>query len=275
LLIDGLLLDPNHPRKSCAAGTDWEAVKAPVQNDFAAAMLQVAVSPAGRSALREAGRAVLDAVQEVADKGWSEEARRSARGTLAALADEIGTEEAMMSSTSAVEHIMLSYNWDHQLVIKRINTSLQSRGYAVWIDIEKMQGSTVEAMAAAVEDAAVLVYGISRACECSAHFILPSDCNEIRGRTPESHLLQLPLAFAATRGSHLLQLPRVFGTTLTLRCLHFPQIKRAQIAVWRHSTRISVRRTWYLWWWRTTIARTGGWGCCWGLGCTTHFLARY
>ena len=58
---------------------------------------------------------------------------------------------------------MLSYNWDHQSVVKRINTSLQDRGYKVWIDIEKMQGSTVEAMSAAIEDAAVVVYGISQA----------------------------------------------------------------------------------------------------------------
>ena len=52
-----------------------------------------------------------------------------------------------------IEHVMLSYNWDHQSVIKRVNASLQARGYVVWIDVEKMQGSTVEVMSAAVEDA--------------------------------------------------------------------------------------------------------------------------
>jgi len=58
---------------------------------------------------------------------------------------------------------MLSYNWGHQDTIKRINTALKARGYSVWIDIEKMQGSTVEAMADAVEDAAVVCYGVSKA----------------------------------------------------------------------------------------------------------------
>ena len=48
-------------------------------------------------------------------------------------------------------------------MIKRINTALQARDYAVWIDIEKMQGSTVEMMADAVEDCAVMCYGISKA----------------------------------------------------------------------------------------------------------------
>ena len=48
-------------------------------------------------------------------------------------------------------------------MIKRLNTALKARGYCIWIDIEKMQGSTVEAMADAVEDAAVMCYGISQA----------------------------------------------------------------------------------------------------------------
>ena len=65
--------------------------------------------------------------------------------------------------------MMLSYNWGHQKIIKRINTALKARGYAVWIDIEKMQGSTVEVMADAVEGAAVMCYGISRAYKESAN----------------------------------------------------------------------------------------------------------
>eukprot|EP01047_Picozoa_sp_COSAG01_P094670 COSAG01_NODE_25534_length_741_cov_3.490654_1_plen_133_part_00 len=47
--------------------------------------------------------------------------------------------------------------------IKRVNSALKARKYAVWIDIEKMQGSTVEAMAAAVEQSVCVVYGISQA----------------------------------------------------------------------------------------------------------------
>ena len=66
-------------------------------------------------------------------------------------------------STGIIEHVMLSYNWDHQPTIKRVNSVLQARGYAVWIDVEKMQGNTVEAMSEAVEGAAVVCYGISQA----------------------------------------------------------------------------------------------------------------
>ena len=48
-------------------------------------------------------------------------------------------------------------------MIKRLNLALKKRGYDIWIDVEKMQGSTVEAMSEAVEGAAVMVYGVSKA----------------------------------------------------------------------------------------------------------------
>ena len=40
---------------------------------------------------------------------------------------------------------------------------IKARGYSMWIDIEKRQGSTAEGMADAVEGAAVMCYGISQA----------------------------------------------------------------------------------------------------------------
>ena len=53
--------------------------------------------------------------------------------------------------------------WNVQPQIKRIKAALLSRGYRVWIDIEQMLGSTVDAMAAAVEGSAVVLFGVSRA----------------------------------------------------------------------------------------------------------------
>ena len=103
----------------------------------------------------------------------TEKARQYASGALFEL-DEVVRQKAKEAAAAAkaaaqsddveaAEHVMLSYNWDHQDVVKRINSALKARDYAVWIDVEKMQGSTVEAMAAAVEDAAVVCYGISNA----------------------------------------------------------------------------------------------------------------
>ena len=34
---------------------------------------------------------------------------------------------ASSDDDGSIEHVMLSYNWDHQVTIKRINASLQAR----------------------------------------------------------------------------------------------------------------------------------------------------
>ena len=97
---------------------------------------------------------------------------------------------AQSDDVEAAEHVMLSYNWGHQDVIKRINTALKARGYSVWIDIEKMQGSTVEAMADAVEDAAVVCYGISQAykestnCRMEAQYAFQQQTDMVRQSSP-------------------------------------------------------------------------------------------
>ena len=46
-----------------------------------------------------------------------------------------------------------SYQWDVQPTVLRIATSMRTRNFNVWMDTEMMSGSTLDAMAAAVEDA--------------------------------------------------------------------------------------------------------------------------
>ena len=48
-------------------------------------------------------------------------------------------------------------------MILRIHASLCRRLYTVWIDIEKMQGSTMDAMSEAIEGSDVVCYGVSLA----------------------------------------------------------------------------------------------------------------
>ena len=147
------------------------------------ALQTLALSDVGKAALRShAG--VMDGLRRVSASvsssseadgmGMTAEARRYASGALFELAESMRHRQRIDGRGTAgavvvvVEHVMLSYNWDHQSVIKRVHASLVSRGYSVWIDIEKMQGSTVDVMASAVEGAAVLVYGISQAYKESA-----------------------------------------------------------------------------------------------------------
>eukprot|EP00026_Physarum_polycephalum_P003081 Phypoly_transcript_03090.p1 GENE.Phypoly_transcript_03090~~Phypoly_transcript_03090.p1 ORF type:complete len:799 (+),score=132.97 Phypoly_transcript_03090:161-2557(+) len=73
-------------------------------------------------------------------------------------------------------HIMISYNWGNQEMVKTIKKGLADHGYNCWIDIEQMQGSTLEAMANAVEQASVVLicyskkYKESAACRTEAEY---------------------------------------------------------------------------------------------------------
>ena len=172
-LVRGLLLEEGNPRRTQEGGDELQAT-------CTLALQNLALSDVGKVALRShAG--VMEGLRRVSSAesecgaGMSVEARQYASGALFEL-DESTRQQRQASGDGGgvaaavvMEHVMLSYNWDHQSVIKRVNTSLQSRGYAVWIDIEKMQGSTVEVMSAAVEDAAVMCYGISQAYKESAN----------------------------------------------------------------------------------------------------------
>ncbi|KAK3083289.1 hypothetical protein FSP39_018644 [Pinctada imbricata] len=54
-------------------------------------------------------------------------------------------------------HVMLSYQWGHQNLVKEIRNGLRNNGIKVWMDIDDMEGSTLNAMARAVEDAQIVL----------------------------------------------------------------------------------------------------------------------
>jgi len=71
---------------------------------------------------------------------------------------------------------MLSYNWGCQEMVKTIKAKLVAHGYHCWLDIEQMAGSTLEAMANAVEQASIVLicyskkYKESAACRTEAEY---------------------------------------------------------------------------------------------------------
>ena len=149
-----------------------------MQATAALALENLALSDVGKAPLR-AHTGVMKGLRALKQDAMSDAARRSASVALFEL-DEEARQKAKKAAAAAkaaqasgsssdddnnnvVEHVMLSYNWGHQEAVKRLNQALKGRGYNVWIDIEKMQGSTVEAMSEAVEDSAVMCYGISQA----------------------------------------------------------------------------------------------------------------
>lgn len=65
---------------------------------------------------------------------------------------------------------MISYNWGDQPVVKKIASSLKSNGYLVWLDIEQMKGSLLEASMDKTRKSTKCTYAfsVSRAVENAA-----------------------------------------------------------------------------------------------------------
>jgi len=64
---------------------------------------------------------------------------------------------------------MLSYQWDDQVTIVKIKEALTLAGYNVWLDVEQMGGSTLQAMADAVDGSVVVCVAASSKYAASAN----------------------------------------------------------------------------------------------------------
>ena len=89
----------------------------------------------------------------------------------------LGTDKVSSTETSADEgHIFISYNWKYQETVLKIRQLLIDNGYKVWIDVDQMHGSTLEAMARAVENASLVLicysesYKMSNMCRTEAEY---------------------------------------------------------------------------------------------------------
>lgn len=80
---------------------------------------------------------------------------------------------------------MLSYQWDVQPTIARLNASLQQRGYRTWFDLECMKGSVMDAMSDAIDGAVVVLFAVSLAykesanCRLEAQYAMQSDIDMV------------------------------------------------------------------------------------------------
>ena len=76
----------------------------------------------------------------------------------------------------ASTHVMISYCWKQQPIALKLFERLKNNGKKVWIDIEKMEGDSLEKMADAVENSEFVVccfsedYSNSQACRSEATY---------------------------------------------------------------------------------------------------------
>ena len=134
-LVDALLINPSHPRAEM-----MEELRSWCQVHHAECFTHLAVFAPAREALRQ-DPSVIPALQAVAEAGLSAEARKYADAALLALSDQ----ELHALADGEQKHVMLSYQWDVQAIVQRINDSLLSRGYVTWFDLTHMKGSVMDA----------------------------------------------------------------------------------------------------------------------------------
>lgn len=85
-------------------------------------------------------------------------------------------ELTLLNSETNKGHVMISYQWANQKLIEKIRDSLQENGVKCWVDIDDMQGSTLDAMAQAVEGAEIVLicyskkYQDSPSCRAEAEY---------------------------------------------------------------------------------------------------------
>jgi hypothetical protein len=124
----------------------------------------------------------VDALKMLAEKSSNESVRSLAKGALWQLTDEqqqdtrnnnnknnkyavvpsvdqLPTQQHKGSKhpSGGSQHVFISYQWESKQIILLIRDRLKAAGFNIWVDVDNMCGSVLEAMAEAVEDASVVL----------------------------------------------------------------------------------------------------------------------
>ncbi|XP_067664694.1 uncharacterized protein [Haliotis asinina] len=125
--------------------------------------------------------AILRKLNESQDKKLS----KVAGGALWAITQEQKKGNQKMKTNDVVKkdeklqdagHIMISYQWADQKMLVKVKEFLKGHNFKVWMDIDNMEGSTLQAMAEAVQNASVVLvcmserYKLSLNCRSEAEY---------------------------------------------------------------------------------------------------------
>ncbi|XP_063437363.1 uncharacterized protein LOC134718645 isoform X2 [Mytilus trossulus] len=73
------------------------------------------------------------------------------------------------------KHLFISYSWKEKEIVLKLKDLLQEKGLPIWIDTEQMRGSTLQAMAEAVENASLVLICMSESYKHSPNCRLESE----------------------------------------------------------------------------------------------------
>ncbi|KAL9981613.1 hypothetical protein ACROYT_G010339 [Oculina patagonica] len=126
----------------------------------ARALWMLAFDDSNKDVIRQEEGA-LDTLRELHHSG-NPVVQKAAAGALWEIEGKTARNNAEKTKEATGNHVMISYQWDSQEILVEVKNKLQANGYRVWMDLEQMGGSTLEAMAKAVEDSAVVLVCVSQ-----------------------------------------------------------------------------------------------------------------
>ncbi|KAF6779060.1 hypothetical protein AHF37_01510 [Paragonimus kellicotti] len=117
------------------------------------------------------------------DSTWSPSCRRVAQGiqwhlrtsmNVASGPSEISDQIAGMMSRERQQrhrhgHLMISYQHSNKNVMIKVRDQLTELGYRIWMDVDYIRGSFIDAMAQGIQEASGLILGLSQAFKNSPH----------------------------------------------------------------------------------------------------------
>ena len=126
----------------------------------AKALWMLAFDDSNKDIIRE-GDGTVDILRTL-HHSQNAEVQKAAAGALWEIEGKTARDKADKTKEGSGNHVMISYQWDAQEVLVQVKNQLQANGYRVWMDLEQMGGSTLDAMAKAVENAAVVLICVSQ-----------------------------------------------------------------------------------------------------------------
>ena len=118
------------------------------------ALWMLAFDDSNKEAIRQKEEGAMDILQQL-QHSENPQVQRAAAGALWELEGKTVRHSERIESTG--NHVMISYQWDSQKVLVELKNRLRASGYRVWMDLEQIGGSTLDAMAKAVENSSVVL----------------------------------------------------------------------------------------------------------------------
>ena len=117
------MLDPSNYRNQDESSEDTKTL---AQRDY----IELALHPPSKEKLLE-NPCMVEALHEAVQRGLTEEIRRAASTVLTTLSDQQrahAPSQVHRGDDGGSSHVMLSYCWEQQAVVKQTNEALRRRG---------------------------------------------------------------------------------------------------------------------------------------------------